>query len=48
MEGYEIDETIKDEQEAIALRSKYLYTGLRDGLQFSKRIIENMIMLLSQ
>ncbi len=47
-EGYEIDETVKSEQEKVALKSLYLYTGLFEGVQYSTRVIQTMIRLLQR
>ncbi len=47
-EGYEIDEAVTSEQEKVALKSLYLYKGLLEGVQYSSRVIKNMIVLLQQ
>ncbi len=47
-EGYEIDETAAGEQEKVALKSLYLYKGMLEGVQYSTRVIKNMILLLKQ
>ncbi|HOJ28121.1 MAG TPA: DUF115 domain-containing protein [Spirochaetota bacterium] len=47
-EGYEIDESVTSEQEKVALKSLYLYKGMLEGLQYSTRVINNMIVLLQQ
>ncbi|MEJ5361599.1 MAG: 6-hydroxymethylpterin diphosphokinase MptE-like protein [Spirochaetota bacterium] len=47
-EGYEIDETAAGEQEKVALKSLYLYKGMLEGVQYSTRVIKNMIVLLQQ
>jgi hypothetical protein len=47
-EGYEIDETVTNEQEKVALKSLYLYKGMLEGVQYSTRVIKNMIALLKQ
>lgn len=47
-EGYEIDDTVTSEQEKVALKSLYLYRGLLEGVQYSSRVIKNMIVLLQQ
>ncbi|NMB63760.1 MAG: hypothetical protein GYA16_02700, partial [Spirochaetes bacterium] len=45
---YEIDESVTSEQEKVALKSLYLYKGMLEGLQYSTRVINNMIVLLQQ
>ena len=47
-EGYEIDDTVTSEQEKVALKSLYLYKGLMEGVEYSNRVINNMILALKQ
>lgn len=47
-EGYEIDDTVTNEQEKVALKSLYLYKGLLEGVEYSNRVINNMILALKQ
>jgi hypothetical protein len=47
-EGYEIDASDEkmNKQELVAKRSRFLYSGILEGIEFNRKIISKMIELL--